>query len=151
MSRPIVFRKAKRLCRDCTGTSTVEMALIATSVIILAPILFDLFSVVSDAMSLDGSLRAGVQLALVQPSNTSGIAQTIQTASGFPASSVTVQTSQFCECSAVSADCTATCSDNSNPYKYMTITAGYSVPTTLSYTGHTNAFPISRSITVRIQ
>lgn len=147
-----LLRKVNKLHENCAGAAAVEMALIAASIFILAPFLFDLSLVVSNFMSLDGSLRAGVQLALVQPSNTNGIAQTIQTASGFPANSVTVQTTQFCECSAVSATCGTACADGSNPYKYITITASYSVPTTLSYPGYpANKFPISRATTVRIQ
>src|SRR2546425_814710 len=116
-----LFGNASVLRKDCKGAASVEMAIIATSVVVLAPLLFDLASVTSSFMSLSGSLRAGVQLALMQPSNTSGITQTIQTASGFPADSVTVDTSQFCECNSNNVGCGTACG-GTTPYKYMTIT-----------------------------
>ncbi len=148
-----IFRKKlKAFYSDCQGLAALEMALIISAVFAATPLIFDLAAIINASNTLGGGLRAGVQLATFQPSNTSGITQTIQTASGFEANSVTVSTSEFCECSGVSATCGVACYGGANPYKYITLTANYSVPVLLKYPGFDNAtYPISKSITVRTQ
>ncbi|MDE3015522.1 MAG: pilus assembly protein [Pseudomonadota bacterium] len=147
-----VYENARRLGRDCLGAATVEFAIVATTVIIIVPLIWDLASVISSSMSLSGAMRAGIQYALSQPSDNAGIAQVIQTASGFPANSVTVTTAQSCTCSGSSATCGRSCSDGGNPAMYDTVTANYSVPTMLPYANYpNNSFSISKTVTVRVQ
>lgn len=142
----------KLLLRDNSGIAAVEMALILTGVFATVPLIYDLSSIVSASMTLNGSLRAGVQLAISQPSNTSGITTTIRTASGFAENSVTVATSEFCECYSVSSTCGIACYGGANPYKYIKITASYSVPVILPYSGLADsAYALSKSVTVRTQ
>lgn len=145
-------KKISHLRKDCEGVAVVEMALIIAAIFAAVPLIFDLASVIKSSMSLNGGLRAGIQLAIAQPSNTSGITTTIQTASGFPSNSVTVSTTEFCECSGVSATCGIACYGGANPYKYVTVTASYSVPTLLHYPGFpSSSYPLSKSVTVRTQ
>ena len=148
----VVKHKIYGLKHNCDGLAAVEMALIITGVFATIPLIYDLSSVITASMTLSGGLRAGAQLAILQPSNSSGITSTIQTASGFTTGSVTVSTNEFCECSDVSSTCGISCYGGANPYKYITVTANYSVPTLFKYPGFTSAsYPISKSITVRTQ
>ncbi len=91
--------------KDCQGVAALEMALILVAIFAATPLIFDLASAINASMALSGGVRAGAALAVLQPSNTSGITGTIRTASGF--SSATVTTSEFCECSGVSSTCAA--------------------------------------------
>ena len=152
----MIFSLLRKYTRDFSddrkGMVTAEMAIITTAVFATVPLIYDLASVINSSMALGGGLRAGVQLAIAQPSNTSGITSTIRTASGFPSDSVTVTTTEFCECSNVSATCGIACYGGANPYKYVRVTANYSVPTLLRYPGFDSAsYPLTRSITVRTQ
>lgn len=138
--------------KNCDGIAAVEMALIITGIFATVPLIYDLSSVINASMSLNGGLRAGIQLAIAQPSNISGITTTIQTASGF--SSATVSTTEFCECSRVSSTCGIACYGGASPYKYIRITASYSVPVMLPYSGFSSGsstYPLSKSVTVRTQ
>ncbi len=137
--------------RNCAGSATVEFALIATSVIAVLPLIWDIANVTNGSMALNGGLRAGMQYALTSPSDSAGIAQVTQTASGF-SSGVSTTSPQTCTCSGQSVACGSTCAGGGTPAKYVTITASYSVPTLLPYTGFpSNAFPISSSVVVRVQ
>jgi len=114
--------------------------------------IWDMAQVTSSSMVLSGSMRAGVQYAMSLPSDNAGIANVIQNASGFPSGSVTVSTTQYCACSDTVTSCGGTCSGNTPQAVYETITANYSVPTLLPYTSYpNNAFPISRTVSMRIQ
>lgn len=144
--------RLRRFRNDSQGVVTVEFALITVSALVFLPLIWDLASVISSSMSLSGSMRAGMQYAMSLPSDSTGIANVIQTASGFPSNSVTVTVSQSCECSGSVVTCGGTCSGGGQQAKYETITAQYSVPTMLPYTNYpSSAFPISRTVSVRIQ
>lgn len=148
----LIKNKINEFKLSCEGLAAVEMALIITGIFAAVPLIYDLSSIINASMTLSGGLRAGAQLAILQPSNTSGITSTIQTASNFPAGSVTVSTSEFCECLDVSSTCGIACYGGANPYKYITVTANYSAPILFKYPGFTSAsYPLSRSITVRTQ
>jgi Flp pilus assembly protein TadG len=137
---------------DCKGAAVVEFALISATVLLLIPLIWDIASVISSSMSLSGGLRAGIQLALVQPANTPGIANVIQTASGFPPHSVKVFTAQSCDCAGTHAVCGQACEDGAYPNRYLTITARYSVPTIFPYENYPeNSYVISRTATIRVQ
>lgn len=150
----VIKNKINEFKSNCEGLAAVEMAFIIVGIFAAVPFIYDLSSVANASMTLGGGLRAGAQLAIMQPSNTSGITSTIQTASGFATGSVTVSTSEFCECSGVSATCGIACYGGANPYKYIRVTANYSVPVILPYSGFSSGastYPLSKSITVRTQ
>jgi Flp pilus assembly protein TadG len=146
------LEKRRLFYKDCSGAITVEFALIATSAMVLMPLIWDLALVTSSSMALSGSMRAGIQYAMSRPSDNTGIGQVIESASGFAVGSVTVTTNQSCECAGLIATCGTTCSGGGTPAMYDTITASYQVPTMLPYAGYpTNHFPISNTVTVRVQ
>lgn len=146
----ILKHKLNALYRDCEGIAALEMSLIMVAIFAATPLIFDLASAINASMTLSGGVRAGAALAVLQPNNTSGITQAIRTASGF--SSATVSTSEFCECSGVSATCGIACYGGANPYKYIRITASYSMPTLLPYPGFPEStYPLSSSVTIRTQ
>lgn len=137
---------------DCSGAMTIEMALVATATFFIMPILIDITTTISSGINLSGSLRAGAQVALVQPSNTEAIGEAVAVSSGFDASLVTVGTSTFCECDGIAVQCTTTtCSGGTTPSTFMTITADYDTPTYVTYPGGSNPFAITRSTTIRVR
>jgi Flp pilus assembly protein TadG len=146
-----IFRKSN-LHKDCRGAATVEFAIVAVSVIVLTPIIWDLAQVIENSMTLSGSMRAGVQYALANPNDSAGITQVIKTASGLSSDSLTVSTVKSCSCSGTTATCGNICAGGGNPAMYLAITANYSVPTMLPYATYpTNSFPITNSTKVRVQ
>lgn len=139
------FRKDRR------GAATIEMALVATTVFAFASLILDLANVITGSVALGGGLRAGMEYALSQPTNTSGITQTIRNASGL-GNGVTVTSSESCSCNGSAIACNSTCPLGGKPAAYVAITANYSVPTMLPYNGFAkNSFAISKAVTVRVQ
>lgn len=142
---------ASNLHRDCEGAITVEMALIAVTVFATVPVMADVVSLINSGMTLSGSLRTGTQVALVQPNNTTAIREAIEVSTGFPSGSVTVNTTQFCECEGIAIACsTTTCpAEHFSPSMFMTINAQYSVDTLLDYPSTMNN--LSRTTTFRVR
>src|ERR1041384_3924138 len=89
------------LGKDRSGAVTVEFAVVSIAVMVFLPLIWDLTSVISSTMALNGSMRAGIQFALSNPNDSTGITQVIKTASGLNTSTLTVSTSQSCNCSGV--------------------------------------------------
>lgn len=137
---------------DCRGAAALEFAVMAAAVMAMTPLVFDLATVISSSMSLSGSMRSGVQYALSHPADNTGVANVIQTASGFAANSVTVSINQSCQCFGVTATCGQTCTGGGAAGVFDNITASYHVPTMLPYAGYPNSyFPISKAVIVRVQ
>jgi hypothetical protein len=152
MRMKLPFGNDRGLRQDCRGAITVEFAIVATSAIILTPLIWDMAQVTNKSMSLSGSMRAGMQYAMSQPNDSAGIGQVIEMASGFAAGSVTVTTNLSCECSGLIATCGTLCSGGGTPAMYNRISASYNVPTMMPYAGYpSNHFPLSKTITVRVQ
>jgi Flp pilus assembly protein TadG len=143
-------KRLKTFSKDCRGAATIEMALVATSMIVFAPLIMDLATVITSSVALGGGLRTGMQFALGQPANTAGITQAVQTASGL-GNGVAVTSSETCDCSGTAVVCSSTCPLGGSPAAYVAITAKYSVPTLLPYSGYPqNSFPINKAVTVRV-
>lgn len=141
-----------KFIKNQAGAATVEFALVAVSFVLLIPVTVDIATVINKSIILSSSVRAGVQYAISNPDDNSGITQIIRTASGFPSGSVSVTIAQFCQCSSVSSTCGSVCSDGSVARTYDTITANYSVPIILPYANYpNNSYDISRSATVQVK
>ncbi len=141
-----------RFIRNQTGATTVEFALVAVSFILLLPITVDIATVINKSVILSSSVRAGIQYAISNPNDNSGITQVIQTASGFPNGTVSVNVTQFCLCSTVSSTCGSICSSGAVANTYDTITANYSVPIILPYANYpNNSYDITKSATVQVK
>ena len=141
----------KNLRSDCSGALTVEMALVAAFTFFIIPMVMDLATVISNQMTMRSSLRAGTQIALVQPSNTTAIREAIVAASGFDSESVTISTSTFCECDSIVVSCsTESCSAGVTPATFMTITASYTPETIITYP-EPNPFTVNKSTTIRVR
>jgi Flp pilus assembly protein TadG len=146
------MQNRRSLAQDCSGAITVEMAVIAMAIFFMVPVIMDITAMISSGITLSSSLRAGTQIALVQPNNTEAISDAIELSSGFPEDSVTVTTAQFCECSGTSTTCGNDPCPGTNivPATYMTISASYTTPTVIEYPDpglHT----VNRSTTIRVR
>jgi len=131
------------------GTAAVEFALITPVLLIIIMGVIDVGMAMFQKMELNGAVRSGAQLALIDSSDTSAIVNAVVDASGNTITSSDVSTSSFCEC----ADGTtivygATCGDGSSNRTYMTISA------TTTFNGiflNSSALNVSGSITVRTE
>jgi Flp pilus assembly protein TadG len=97
-------------CRS--GGAAIETATILPFFILLLAGLFDFGSSVMNAMALEAAARAGAQYALTQPTDAAGISAVIQAATRLDASTLTVTSSNACECpnGTTGIDCsTGTC------------------------------------------
>lgn len=141
----------KNLRSDCSGVLTMEMALVATFTFFIIPLLMDITTAISSNMTMRSSLRAGTQIALIQPSNTTAIREAVVAASGFDDELVTVNTNTFCECDGIAVSCsTGTCSGNTTPATFMTITASYTPETIITYP-EPNPFTVNKTTTIRVR
>lgn len=146
-----LIKNTHDLRKDCSGAITVETAIIALGIFLTIPLLMDVGATINSGLTLSSSLRAGTQIALVQPTNTSAIQEAVQISSGFSPDRVTVTTSTFCECDGLGVTCgTTTCSGGSTPATYMTLTGEYDTPTFYNYPDP-NPFGITRSTTIRVR
>ncbi len=144
-------KRTKFFLKDCSGALTIEMALIATLTFFLIPALIDIATIISSNMTIRSSLRAGTQVALVQPSNTAAIREAVVVSSGYPEETVDVDTAIFCECDGITVSCsTPSCSEGITPSTFMTITANYVPDTLLSYPDP-NPFAVTKTTTVRVR
>lgn len=138
--------------KNQNGSAAVEFALVAVSFVLLIPLTVDTATVINKSVILSSSIRAGVQYAITYPDDNSGITQVVKTASGFPASDVSVSISQFCQCAGVSSTCGSVCASGAVASTYNTITANYAVPIILPYDNYpTNSYNISKSATVQVK
>jgi Flp pilus assembly protein TadG len=141
-----------RFIKNQTGATTVEFALVAVSFIFLIPVAVDIATVINKSITLSSSVRAGIQYAINNPNDNSGITQVIKTASGFPSTDVSVTVTQFCQCSGVSSTCGSVCSSGAMANTYDTITANYSVPIILPYANYpNNSYDITKSASVQVK
>ncbi len=144
-------KKSRGLIQDCSGALTIEMSLVAVATFFMIPILMDIMSSLSSGMTLSASLRAGAQIALAQPSNTTAIQEAITQAGGFAEGSVVVTTNTFCECDGLTVVCsTPSCSGGTTPATFMTLTAYYDTPTYINYPDP-NPFAITRTTSIRVR
>lgn len=138
--------------KDQNGSAAVEFALVAVSFVFLIPLAMDIATVTNKSITLSSSVRAGVQYAIAHPDDNTGITQVVKTASGFPASDVSVSISQFCQCGSVSSTCGSVCASGAVANTYETIAANYAVPIILPYDNYpNNSYTVTKSATVQVK
>ena len=145
------MKTLRNLRSDCSGVIAAETAIIAVGVFFTIPMLIDITNTINSGLTLSSSLRAGTQIALVQPSNTTAIQEAVQVSSGFSQDDVMVTTETFCECNGSEVSCgTTSCGADVTPSTYMELTAHYDTPTFYTYPDP-NPFAITRSTTIRVR
>jgi Flp pilus assembly protein TadG len=139
----------KKLHKNQQGVTAIEMALILPIITFLVIALIDFGATTKASVELSGALRTGEQFAVGQPSNISNITSVVKNATTLPSRKVAVTTATFCECDGISGACGSTC--NSGLATFVTIKAAYSVPLLISYPTIPNPFPLTKTVSVRVQ
>lgn len=104
------MRRLTGLPRDRAGNVLVEFALLLPVAAVLLLGLFDYGRAVNERMALQSAARAGGEYAMRNFSDTAGITQAVQAASGLESQTLSVTTTQFCECpDGTSVACGGTC------------------------------------------
>ncbi len=134
---------------DEKGSSLVEFALAGVFVAWSLITLIDVASALNNFTKLSNGMRAGQQYALKYPSDNSGIAQAIASASTLPSNDVSVTTSESCEWGGVSGSCNG--SGTGEFAKYLSITASYSMSGRYVYTNSFYPQTLTKTIAVRVQ
>lgn len=104
--------------------------------------------IISSNIHINAILNTGILYAIRNPSDTSLIQAQLSSASTM--NSVTVSASQFCQCSdGSSVSCLSTCSGNTQPSSFVTVTASTNVNLVVPDVVFTTPYAIQRSATIR--
>lgn len=116
-------RTIRRFGADRSGSPAVEFALIMPFAVILLTGLLEFGMAVYQSDSLEAGARAGAQFALSEGLDATGIEDAVEAASNLDPASLSVASSQFCECAGASNSCVAACSPATTPLeKYISVT-----------------------------
>ena len=144
-------RRRERIANRRSGAAAIEFALLTPVVLLLILAGIDFGSVLYEKMRLGSAARAGVQYAL--QSNFSwqdldGVRQSVRDATGLDPGSVTINTTQFCECGDGTAiECTNICVGDGQPRRYVNVTVDEEFPILFSYPGIDNPVSLTANIT----
>lgn len=106
------------------GAAAVEFALLVPVVLAALTGIVNYGLAMYNKMELMGAVRAGAQVALIDYTNTTAIAQAVVDSTNAGISISDVTTTQFCECADGSTvTCGSTCADSSANRYFMTISA----------------------------
>lgn len=109
-NRTSAIRRLTGLPRDRSGNVLVEFGLLLPVAMVLLLGLVDYGRAVHERMALQSAARAGGEYAMRNFSDTAGIEQAVQQAGALEGETLTVTTSQFCECpGGASVPCGGTC------------------------------------------
>ncbi len=111
-----------RTCR--AGTAAVEFGLITPILLIIIMGIVDYGMAMFQKMELNGAVRSGAQLAMIDSGDEDAIKDAVVAASGNAITTTDVATTTFCECAdETTIVCGGTCGDGSSNRTFMTITA----------------------------
>ena len=137
------------------GAAAIELALIAPILLLMILGVVDFGGAYSAKLRLDSAARSGVQFALQNTANitnTGGIGQVVDAASGLDPATITTTVTQFCECDdGSSIACNGTCAGGGFPRTYLTVSVQRQYPILFSYPGVSNPLPLTGRATVRVQ
>jgi hypothetical protein len=102
----MIFKHRQRYLRartrrliDCSGSVAAEFAIAAPAVIVIAVGIADFGSLAAESVELAGTARIGAEYARLNPLDTSGIQQSMQSAMSFgPTLTFPASFPQSCEC-----------------------------------------------------
>lgn len=131
------------------GAVAVEAAFFLLGFCMMTVALVDYANITTSSVELSNALRVGQQYSLSYSGNTTGITDAIKNGSTLPPADVSATATLSCECNNISSACNASCS--TTMAQFITMTASYSVPMSVTYPGLSNPFPLSKTLTVRTQ
>ncbi len=145
-----MVRFLKRFAKEEDGGPAVEFAIVGAFLAVSIPAMLDLATLINSNVKLLNGMRAASQYAVKYPTNSTGIASALSNASGIPTQSLTVTTSQFCECAGITTSCASSCSAGVQMGVFDKVTAVYDMTAQYNYR---QLFPqtITKDITVRTQ
>ncbi|MFQ5784776.1 MAG: TadE/TadG family type IV pilus assembly protein [Alphaproteobacteria bacterium] len=136
---------------------TVELALLIPIFVLILLGSVDYGSMIVEKMQLQNAARSGMQYALQSSANiddTEGIEEVVRLARGDEDEDeeLNVSTSVFCECADGSAIvCTATCTGNQPPRRFVDVTVDKNYQMVFSYPGFGNSTTLTGQATVRVR
>ena len=105
-----MLRRLIGLSRNRDGNVLVEFGLLLPVATVMLLALFDYGRAVHERMALQSAARAGGEYAMKNFSDAAGIEQAVQAAGGLEGQTLSVTTTQFCECpDGTSVACGGTC------------------------------------------
>jgi len=130
----------RRFHRAQGGVAALEFALLVPVMGTMLLALLDYAIAAFHTMELESATRSGAQYAMLDPSDTTVIAATVENSTLLDVDNLTVTVTEFCECSDNSSiSCAGTCGTGS-VRSYMQITASYThtpifLPGTMNLSG----------------
>jgi Flp pilus assembly protein TadG len=112
----------RNLCRDSSGVSAVEFALVAPMPVLGLLGRVDVGIATGARMELDRNVRAGAQAAM-SLNNNAGAIESIVFASAADAQGMQATVNQTCLCVDLAASCTSVCPDGTAPSVFFEIAA----------------------------
>lgn len=150
-----LFALMPRLWRDRRGLATVELAVLAAALTLLAIGVIDYGQTLVRKTELANAVRAGAQYALIRKpigGDMSEIRNAVAaTAPADKNDSQTITAIPFCECpGAGTIDCSLACADGAERQFFVQITLQETFETLLPYPGIPNSFSLREETIVRL-
>jgi Flp pilus assembly protein TadG len=138
--------------RSRRGNAAIEFAILMPVAAFMLVALLDFGMAVNYGLSLRSATRAAIGYAVKNPADTTGIRQIVADAVGTQTDSLTVTTTQFCECvNGASIACGGACADGSATIVFVQIDASQAYAPIIPYPGIPNPIPLSSKAVFRSQ
>jgi Flp pilus assembly protein TadG len=144
----------RRLLRHCGGNAAMELALLASPLMLLAIGTGDYGLGIYRQMEVQNAAQAGAEYARKHGFSTTGITNAVTAATPLTVSASPAP-AQSCGCPSgttiSSATCGTTCASGALAGTYVTVAAQATYSTIVPYPGIANSYTLTASSTVRIQ
>jgi Flp pilus assembly protein TadG len=150
-----MLKRLASLWRDVGGNPAIELALLATPIVLMMIGVADYGTAIYRKMQVQHAVQAGAEYAIKGGFNASGISNAVTAATSYTGVSATPAPAQSCGCASgttiTSATCGSTCPGGAVAGSFVTISAQATYTTLIPYPHIANSFTLSSSATVRVQ
>ncbi len=137
------------------GNAAMELALLASPLILLLVGIADYGSATYRNMQVQHAAQAGAEYAIKNGFSSSAIATAVTGATSYSGIAATPAPAQSCGCASGttinSATCGSTCAGGAAAGTYVTVSAQATYSTLIPYPGIPNSFALTAAATVRLQ
>lgn len=131
---PRLSKTTLALARQTDGNVALEFAFAAPVLLVVLLGILDLGLRVHHASALQSIARATVQYAAINPTDTMGIEAVAKEASALDPGTISVSSSEFCECGGGgTADCTTPCGDGTTSRRFVSVVVSHDYASLVSY------------------
>jgi Flp pilus assembly protein TadG len=140
-----------RLCRDRSGNTLVELAVVAPFIVAITLGVIDFGRGAQTSMSLRSAARVGAEY-VSRTGDLANVGGIVADAANLDAATLVVTPNMFCECNGgVGATCGTNCADGTAAKRFVSITAAQNFSTLVPYPMVSNPMHLSGRAILRVQ